>query len=93
MEQGSRTLPKYLKNCYPKGCAAKTCAEIREICESIRLFYRLMQQEGYLEKKCLDAFNRRFWYAVHVQAGRYKGAGRGKKRRKRGGKNRREKKA
>ena len=92
MEQGSRALPKYIRNYYPRARAGINGAEIREICESIRLFYCLMQEEGYLEKKCLDSFNRRFWYAVHVQAGRCLGAGR-KRKEKRGTKSRREKKA
>ncbi|MGN1024730.1 MAG: hypothetical protein ACI4OJ_14595 [Lachnospiraceae bacterium] len=67
MEQGAVRLLPYLRTCRKGGTS---CQEIREITESLRLFYHCMEDTGYLDAKSKNRLEKQCWFALHLGAGR-----------------------
>lgn len=67
MEQGIIRLLPYLRARRKSGTS---CPGIREITESLRLFYRCMAETGYLDAGAVNRLERTCWFALHLGAGR-----------------------
>lgn len=67
MEQGAGRLLPYLRTCKKGGTS---CQGIREITESLRLFYCCMEDTGYLDAKSKNRLEKQCWFALHLGAGR-----------------------